>query len=145
MKAAALLLLLVSLCAQAAIYRWVDSHGVVHFAQSPPETGRAVQRIDPQVPPPTAAPAVKAIDQTTARFSAQQAQRQQAHEKELAGKARRAEDCAKARSRISMLEEKTAHRLFVKGANGQLARMTQEQFERRLQQARAAAAASCGQ
>ncbi|MDE2148608.1 MAG: DUF4124 domain-containing protein [Gammaproteobacteria bacterium] len=143
MKSAALLLLLLPLCAQAAIYRWTDAGGVIHFSQSPP-SGRAFVRIDPQVPPPTPAPAVKALDRTAQQLNTEQGERQQAHEAELAAKARRAEDCAKARSRISFLEEKTAHRLFVKGSDGQRTRMTQEQFEQQLSQARAAETASCG-
>lgn len=128
--------------AEAAIYRWVDANGELHFSQSPPP-GVHYQRIDPQVPPPTSAPAVRQLGPAAKRFDAQRAAEQRAREAALATKARQAEACAKARSRVSFLQEKTAHRLFVRTKDGQLARMTEPQFQQQLDAARAAEQANC--
>lgn len=138
----AALFALLPLAAVAQIYRWVDADGVVHFSQTPPEHG-GYQKISPQLPPATPAPGVEALREDAQRFDQTNAQAKQAREKMLQAKAEQAERCAKARERISFLEEKTAHRLFVTGPDGQPARMSDEQFQQTLADARAAAAKYC--
>ena len=59
-------------------------------------------------------------------------------------KAETLERCAKARERISFLEEKTARRLFVPAPDGgEPSRMTEEQFQAELDAARALESANC--
>ena len=133
-----------SLCAaQAApVYRWVDANGVIHFSQTPPVSG-AYKRIEPELPPPTSAPAVKELGPMMEHYQTQREQSQKSREAHVKHAAEREEACAKARQRINFLEAATAHRLFVRGQNGTRSRMTQPQFEKLLNQARQTAAANC--
>jgi hypothetical protein len=136
------LLTVLPLAASAQIYRWVDADGVVHFSQTPPDHG-SYQKISPMPPPPTSAPGVAALRESAQNLDRSEVQAKQARQQMLQAKADQAERCAKARERISFLEEKTAHRLFVTGPDGQPARMTDEQYEQALADARAAAAKYC--
>jgi len=125
-----------------SIYQWVDSSGVEHFSQSPPVHARYT-RINPEVAPPTRAPGVASVEKFTQDNATQRAARNKTREAALRAKADRAEQCAKARQRISQLQAATAHRLFMKDANGQRRRMTQPEFEKLLGQAQTRADANC--
>jgi hypothetical protein len=143
-KTLTLLLCGLPLAASAQIYKWTDANGQVHFSQNPPKQG-SYQDVTPQgpisgtstdssgrpLPPPP-----RGNGSSSSSAPAQQA---------LRASADNAERCAKANERISYLQEKTAHRLFVTGDDGQPARMTDEQFDQQLQDARDAAAKYCGQ
>lgn len=130
------------LLAAAAVYRWVDADGVVHFSQSAP-VGQGAERIQPDVPPPTSAPAQKGMVQFSRTYEAQQTRQDKVREVALKRKAQRAEACAKARDRVSALEAATAHRLFVPDPGGGRHRMTEPEFERHLAAAQAQIKASC--
>lgn len=125
-----------------SIYRWVDSSGVVHFTQSPPEHAH-YQRINPDVMPATSAPGIAGMEKLSQAYDSEAAAQNKAREAALRTKADRAEQCAKARQRIDQLQNATAHRLFVEGADGQRQRMTQPEFENRLKQAQARADTYC--
>lgn len=126
----------------ASIYRWVDSSGLVHYTQSPPEHG-SYTPVHPNVPPATSAPGVSSMAKLSESYDANNAAQSKAREAALKTKADRAEQCAKAQQRINQLQTATAHRLFVEGADGQRQRMTQPEFEKLLKQAQARADASC--
>ncbi len=138
-----LLLSLPLLAAHADIYSWVDANNVKHFTQDAPPRGTPYTRIKPDVSAPNPAPAIDSLKKS-----------QQARETALTGgaktreaglrlKAETLERCAKARERISFLEEKTARRLFRTGPDGQPARYTDEEFAAELNQARAQESANC--
>jgi len=140
-RAIALLLCSLPLVASAQIYKWTDATGQVHFSQNPPKEGN-YQNVTPQLPvsgASTGSSSAPARHSAAASGSADDAARQQA----LQAKADNEERCAKARERISFLQEKTAHRLFVTGDDGQPARMTDDQFGQQLQDAQDAAAKYC--
>lgn len=48
-----LLLLSMTLCSQAAIYKWVDSRGAVHYSDTPTRDAEEVQLSDPTIYTPT--------------------------------------------------------------------------------------------
>ncbi len=136
----ALLLCSLPLAASAQIYKWTDDKGQVHFSQNPPAQGN-YQDVTPELPvsgTSTSAPA-KHPRSAASGSSGGDAAQQQA----LQAKADNEERCAKARERISFLQEKTAHRLFVTGDDGQPSRMTDEQFNQQLQDAQDAASKYC--
>ena len=136
----ALLLCSLPLAASAQIYKWTDANGQVHFSQNPPKVGE-YQDVTPQLPVSGASTdGTPAKHSAAASVSGGDAARQQT----LQAKADNEERCAKARERISFLQEKTAHRLFVTGDDGQPARMTDDQFGQQLQDAQDAAAKYCG-
>ena len=139
----ALLLCSLPLAASAQIYKWTDASGQVHFSQNPPPQG-TYQDVTPELPVSGAStggtPAKRARSTASGSSSGgDDAARQQA----LQAKADNEERCAKARERISFLQEKTAHRLFVTGDDGQPARMTDDQFNQQLQDAQDAASKYC--
>ncbi|MFI4981078.1 MAG: DUF4124 domain-containing protein [Nevskiales bacterium] len=126
------------LAASAQIYKWTDANGQVHFSQNPPKEGN-FQDVTPQLP----------VSGATSGGAAPAKRRQNAaapptNDTALQAKADNEERCAKARERISFLQEKTAHRLFVTGDDGQPARMTDDQFDQQLQDAQDAASKYCG-
>ncbi len=138
--ALAFLLCSLPLAASAQIYKWTDASGQVHFSQNPPKEGN-FQDVTPQLPvsgsTTGSAPAKHRVRSASAAGSDDTAQQQ------LQAKADNEERCAKARERISFLQEKTAHRLFVTGDDGQPARMNDEQFNQQLQDAQDAAGKYC--
>lgn len=138
----ALLFALCPLTAAAQIYRWTDANGEVHFSQVPPEQGpyKRMKIYETQGVTPGAGKGASDYLKHAAKSSELD---QQAHQAVVQAKAERAERCAKARERISFLEQQTAHRLFKKGADGQPARMTEDQFDQELSQARQLANNSC--
>ena len=127
--------------AQAAVYRWVDARGQVHYSQTPPAKG-AYRLLDP--PTPTVfTPDRKAISEflqaADERESAEQKQR------ELAAETKRTDVglCTEASKRLEYLESRTPRRFFVTDANGESSRMTEEQWEARKRETQAIIAKSC--
>lgn len=127
-------LLLQAVPAAAAVYRWVDAAGVVHYSESPPDHGN-YDRLNIS----TGSSGVHVgVDDLSGKPAASTTA-----EGGIAAKAQDAERCAKARERIQVLEQTTAHRLMVTGADGQPARMTDEQYNAALSDAHKAADAVC--
>lgn len=140
-KALALLLFGLPLAASAEqIYKWTDANGQVHFSQNPPKTGTYTD-VTPQGP----------ISGTTTgggggpKYSTPPSSSSGPSQAAMQASADRAERCAKANERISFLQEKTAHRLYVTGDDGQPARMTDEQFDEQVKDAHAAADKYCSE
>ena len=136
-----LALIALPLLAQAKVYRWVDARGQVHYSQTPPadvgaeETSISVVPATPSPAPPAAAapkpatappaPAAPKVDDKVEREA-------------------KAKRCTEARERVSHLEEKTARRLGVTQPDGSLARMTDEEFQERLDKAQVELGKACG-
>ena len=139
-KTLALLLCGLPLAASAQIYKWTDANGQVHFSQNPPKTGN-YSDVTPQLPVSGTSTGGSSSPRPSGSggASAPSAPSQQA----MQAGADNAERCAKANERISFLQEKTAHRLYVTGDDGQPARMTEEQFGQQLKDANDAAAKYC--
>jgi hypothetical protein len=134
----ALLLLALPLTAAAEIYKWTDASGVVHYSQNPPPQG-SYKNVTPDLPPLSGGGAGGAAG---GRHAAP-AGTSSGGDSALQAKADNEERCAKARERISFLQEKTAHRLFVTGDDGQPARMTDDQFDTQMKDAQSAADKYC--
>lgn len=128
--------------AAAEIYRWVDKDGITHFSQDPP-AGAPYQRVTPQVAPATPAPHVESLRNAQQSAERQSAEVNKTREAGLKLRAETLERCAKARERITFLEEKTARRLFKTGPDGQPARYTDEEFDVELKKAKGEADQSC--
>ena len=115
------------------IYKWTDASGVVHFSQNPPAQG-SYENVTPNLPPPGQAPKYHLSDESGTGKTASQATQAQADNEER---------CAKARERVSFLKDKTAHRLYTTGADGQPSRMTDEEFDAAVKDANDAAQKYC--
>ena len=140
-RAFALLLLSLPLTAAAQIYKWTDANGQVHYSQNPPPKG-TYKDVSTDLPPLSGSTA--GVPAPTRRAAANGSSSGGPAQAQLQAKADDAERCAKARERISFLQEKTAHRLFVTGDDGQPARMTDEQFDAQMKDAQDAAGKYCG-
>ena len=140
-KTLALWLCALPLAASAQqIYKWTDEKGQVHFSQNPPKTGN-YSDVTPQGPISGASTGGSHGPLYTAPGASSGGGASQAR---MQVKADNAERCAKANERISFLQDKTAHRLFVTGDDGQPARMTDEQFDQQVKDAQDAASKYCG-
>lgn len=132
----------VSAAVSAEIYRWVDAGGVVHFSQDPPN-GTPYTRVTPQLAPATPAPHVEGLRNAQRAGEGAEAESNKTRDAGLKLKAETLERCAKARDRITFLQEKTAHRLFKTGPDGQPARYTDEEFDAELKKAQNEADQTC--
>lgn len=136
----ALTLVLLSLAAwpvlASPVYKWADAQGQVHYSQTPPPNGATAMQgpaslrpgVSVQAP---ASPSPKAAAPVAAANPAETAPA-------VESKADQAKRCTEARQRVAYLEEKTARRLMVTQADGSEARMTEEEFEKRMAKAREA-------
>ncbi|MGQ0698559.1 MAG: DUF4124 domain-containing protein [Panacagrimonas sp.] len=135
---AALLLSSVAM-ADAKVYRWIDGNGQVHFGQVPPASGAYETLTTRAVPPASqesAAADAKSTNEDTRRFleEADAANRAKAEQKAKAKEERQdaQRKCSEARERVTFLEERTARRLVTAGADGELERLPEDEFLRRL-------------
>jgi len=136
--------MLLPMAANAQIYRWTDSAGVIHFGQNPPDDGKYTRmKLHDRTSGVNTGVSSAALDSLKASEKAQNLD-DQARRAVVQAKAERAERCAKARERISFLEQQTAHRLYTKGGDGQPERVTDEQYGKMLGDAQKQASDSCG-
>lgn len=102
---------LTSLCGHAALNKWVDADGKVHYSDTPP-TGVATQKLKSSAPPDSAGQVNEvAAPKTTAEREAEwkksqqakeEAEKKSAKEKEVA--AVKKQNCTNARSNLKALE-----------------------------------------
>jgi hypothetical protein len=133
----ALLLALPLLATAGNVYKWVDAQGQVHYGQTPPDGVKAINQSGAKPGVTTEAPPAPKVE-VAAEPAAKPA------EKPAESAEDKAKRCSAAKDRIAFLEEKTARRLSVKQADGTDARMTDEEFEARLNKAKQEASGSCG-
>jgi len=127
------LLLLAASSTMAAMYKWVDDEGNIHYSQTPPMERQSEQIEKPRMPaPPPKADAAPA-DTTTAEPTAGTESEGPSEEEIRAEKERVAEECRRARQWISEIENKP--RLRVRDDSGNLRYLTEEERQARLKQA----------
>lgn len=151
------LLLLTGLAAaQGTVYRWVDKSGQTHYSQVPPGgrnydviQGKRAQTATPESRSDTAETEAVAAQQTeTQRFikDAEAARKAKADDlaKTKQAKAEAKQKCAAARERATFLEERTGRRLVIKAEDGNMERMPEDEFLKRLDAAKKEISANCG-
>lgn len=114
--------------ALAQTYKWKDEYGQVHFTQIPPKSG-AYELIGPP-PPPAASPNQEALNKSLEDAQKAEPERQRAAEQEAQRQAARQEACKQALERIAWLDAHPLRRLATTDAQGNVSRMTQEEFDR---------------
>ncbi len=126
-----------SLAVPAAMYKWVDDQGQVHYSQYPPRD-REVETIAP--PPPPATPAAEAqrrLEETLRTLDetrkAREASRQKAAE-EAAEAERIRSNCEAARANLRRLT--AGGRKKIVGEDGVAYYMTEEEKRKKIQEAR---------
>ncbi len=131
------LLLAWSLGASAAMYKWIDDQGQVHYSQYPPRD-RQVQTIVPPPPPATpAAEAQKKLEETLRGLDETRKAREASEQKatdEAAEAERNRRNCAAAQANLERLT--TGGRKKIVGEDGVAYYMTEEERQKRVQEAR---------
>jgi hypothetical protein len=125
-----LILLALPLAAHAATYKWKDKNGRLHFTQVPPLQGIPYEVIGPAAPPPTAAPNQESLNQSLEQARQAAPEQQRLAEQADAIAAARRQNCMNALERIAYLDARTPRRLATKDEQGNVARMTDEEFQR---------------
>lgn len=125
------------LCASAAIYKWTDSNGHVHYSQSPPPDGRPAEEIKPAPDPTDTSSALKGLkaqeqklDQLRKERLKQRKEKAGAEKKAAAMKAR----CDDARRRLERLQ--TTTRVYKTDAQGNRIRLPEPERQADIGKAR---------
>jgi hypothetical protein len=135
-------LALLPLAAGAQAYRWVDDKGQVHYSQIPPP-GRNAEPVGP-APPPATAPNQESLNRSLAgEKEAEPGKRAEAERMDQARK-QREQQCSQAREQLAYMEAKTARRLGTTDEQGNVSRVTEEQFQARRTELQQAISEHCG-
>ena len=124
-----LLLAALPLTAGAQAYRWVDEKGQVHYSQTPPP-GKNAQPVGAP-PPPAASPNQDAINQSLEADRAAQPARQAEAARTAQAQDQMQQQCRQAREQLAYMDEKTSRRLGTTDEQGNVSRVTEEQFQER--------------
>lgn len=123
------LLAALPLAALAQTYKWKDQYGQVHFSQFPPKDGKA-EIIGAPPPPVSSSPNQDTLNKSFADAQKAEPERQKAADAAAQLQAQRQEACRQAIERTAYLDAHTPRRLATTDANGNVSRMTEEEFAR---------------
>lgn len=123
----ALLLAAAPILGQAAIYKWVDAHGVTHFTEQPPPSGKG-EEVQPRVTRPATPPPAAPASAGDAAPPAGEADKAKPKEMFTMPAEQMAEQCKNARQRLQQLE--SSPRIMTRGEDGQMQRATEEERQR---------------
>jgi len=125
----ALALAATPMLAAGEVYRWVDDRGQVHYSQVPP-TGRDAQPIGPPAAP-QAAPNQDALNQSLKDAAAAEPKKKAEADRIAQNQANLEEYCKQLREQVAYLDAKTSRRLGTTDEQGNVSRVTEEQFQER--------------
>lgn len=153
---APLLLVPALAAADGTVYRWTDANGQTHFSQTPPGAGKKYDMIQGRRAPSTtpasadgspAGPSPDDVRKNEQQFiqnaEAERKAKAEAKAKEKADREQAAAKCGQARERVTFLEERTARRLVTKADDGNYARMNEDEFMKRLDDAKRDVSTHC--
>ena len=95
--------------AQAAIYKWVDANGDVHYSQNPPPPGVAGETLQPPPPDVDTETATKQLNEQERQFEEFHKQREEQADKESQAAAELAlqqKNCQMAKDRLASYEQR---------------------------------------
>jgi uncharacterized protein DUF4124 len=124
-----LVMALVPALAGAEAYRWVDEKGQVHYSQVPPP-GKKAEPVAPAAGP-AAAPNQESLNKSLTESKAAEGQRQQDADRAFQQQANRDAQCNQAREQLAYMDAKTSRRLGTTDEQGNVSRVTEEQFQAR--------------
>lgn len=133
-----LMLVFSALSAQAALYKWVDQHGVTRYGDRAPIGAEAEQIRDR---PPEEAAAGVATDDPDAE--AKEKIRQDLLERDQARAAQRQANCEQARAEIKRLSDIPARNVMRTDAEGNITRLSEEQLQAELESLRKVETENC--
>lgn len=119
-------LLVTTSAAQAAMYRWVDKNGAVHYTQTPPPADVKSDKVRPAPPPSAGSGGLKQYSENNDKASADKSKK----DTEESGKRNMREtQCAEAKALMEKLHGQPMNRLAERDDNGNITRMTPEKFK----------------
>jgi|SRR5689334_1378106 len=124
-----LVLVALPLAAAAETYRWVDEKGQVHYTQTPPP-GKDAKLVAPP-PPPSAAPNQDSLNQSLEKAREEAPQKQAEADRAAQARGQADQQCKQAREQLAYMDAKTARRLGTTDEQGNVSRVTEEQFQER--------------
>ncbi|MEK7322698.1 MAG: DUF4124 domain-containing protein [Pseudomonadota bacterium] len=140
-----LLLALGAPAAYSAMYKWIDANGKVQYSQTPPPEGQ-FKELKPGPPPVQPAEAQKQLQDLLQKQDEVRTQRdtdKKEKEDKATEQARLAVTCARAKRELALLENNPGRRIGITGDDGQMSRMTEQEREVRLAEARKIASETC--
>jgi hypothetical protein len=127
--------------AAAQAYRWVDDKGQVHYSQVPPP-GRNAQPVGP-APPPATAPNQDALNRSLNEAKEAEPGKRAEAERSAQAQQLRDDQCRQAREQLAYMDAKTARRLGTTDAQGNVSRVTEEEFQGRRAELQRVVSESC--
>jgi hypothetical protein len=104
--------------ASSQVYKWVDERGVTHYAERPPQGGRATQVPNSaETPAPGPAPSADDYRQKDLEFRQRRIQAEAAEERRREENSRRQEQCNRQRDVLVQLRE--ARRTYTLNESGE--------------------------
>jgi len=126
--------------AAAQVYRWTDGSGSVHYSDTPPSSGQ-YKRVNSAAMPVQPNNAVKENLPDFSNKKQPKEQVDQAQKKRMAEY--RQKNCEQAQSRLDYLKGYKARHALIKGKDGKMHRMTEEERQSRIRTARAVIKKAC--
>ena len=124
-----LIVLLLPAAALATTYRWVDKNGQVNYSETPP-LGQATTVVGAPTPP-SAAPNQDSLNKSLDDSVKAEPKKRQEAEAAAAVQAQRDANCLDVTNQLAQLESKGPRHLSTKDADGNVSRMTVEDYEKR--------------
>jgi hypothetical protein len=125
---AALFFAALPLAVFAQAYKWKDRNGQVHYSQVPPKDVQAEVVAPP--PPPSSNPNQESLNKSMTDAQKAAPEKQQAADAAAQVAQQRQAACKDAITRLAYLDAHTPRRLATKDAQGNVSRMTDEEFAR---------------
>lgn len=129
--------LLFATAAQAALYKWVDQHGVTRYGDRPPPGAEAQQMKEP----PAAAAADAPADPDA---EAKEQIREELLKKEQARLEQRRQNCERARSELARISDVPARNIMRTDEAGNITRATEEEHQAAIADWRRVETENCG-
>ena len=139
--AAIALIALFPVIGTAAVYKWVDASGKVHYSQAPPAQGRFQEM--PKAPPPGTSPNQDALKKYLDQSSQARGEAQVQRTQQATAEQQRKAQCDVAREQLRVIEGTNPHRLAYTRPDGSIERWGNDAYVAEKAKAQAAVAKSC--
>lgn len=140
-RSLAVLLLALPVAAGAQVYRWKDASGQVHYSQVPPPG--AETRALPPPPPPSASPNQDALNKSLQDATKAEPKAREEAAKAAEAQASRQRECQSLREQVAFMDQNTPRRMTTTDAQGNVSRVTTEQFDARKAELQSRMASVC--
>ena len=132
------------LSANAAIYKWTDANGHVHYSQNPPPDGRKSVEIKPPPQPADTPSAVKEMKATEQKFEKSRKERLKEQKDRAAAEKKATEKKARCNeARHSLQRLTTTNRVYKTDAQGNRRRVPEPERQADIERARKDVAEFC--